>query len=162
MPSASWVNVPKSPRFANPSQGSLSSQSDSENSPKFRLSDLESAAFLVVEENLVEGRRAKVMTECAASLPVVYDAILHIVHSHEWENQEDISADLLLPIVEAIHFPSGGRSGSGSEIDRYRCLWGTCTKIIKRRDHMLNHVRNHLGLKPWVCSFTSADAERRW
>jgi len=33
-------------------------------------------------------------------------------------------------------------------------------KVIKRRDHMLNHVRCHLGLKPWVCVFISAGAHK--
>ena len=137
----------------------------------FPLLDPEAATLLVVEEKpveenlvekLVKEKRARVMTACAGSSPVVHDAILHIVHSLEWEKQEDIPSDLLLPIVEEIHFPDGGRSGSRSGIDRYRCLWGTCATVIKRRDHMLNHVRTHLGLKPWVCGFTSADADQRW
>jgi hypothetical protein len=100
------------------------------------------------------------MTECAASPPVVRDAVFHIVHSPEWEAQQEVLGDLLMPIVEAIHFPNGGRSGSRGGIDRYRCLFGClCAKVIKRRDHMLNHVRCHLGLKPWVCGFASVDKQ---
>ena len=64
-----------------------------------------------------------------------------------------------MPIVEAVLFPNGGRSGSRGGIDRYRCLFGDCGKVIKRRDHMLNHVRCHLGLKPWVCGFASVDKQ---
>ena len=168
MPSpSSWVDVPQSPPFPNNlSQNSPSSQTDSEHSPTFRFSPYETAALLPslppATQLPLEDRRVKVMTDSAGSLPVVHDAILHILHLSEWEKQEDVPGDLLAPIVEAIHFPNGGRSGSRGGIDRYRCLWGTCGKVIKRRDHMLNHVRCHLGLKPWVCGFISSDADKKW
>jgi hypothetical protein len=106
-----------------------------------------------------EEKRAKVITECAVSPPIVRDAVYQIVHSPEWEAQQEVHGDLLMPIVEAVFFPNGGRSGSRGGIDRYRCLFGTCGKVIKRRDHMLNHVRCHLGLKPWVCGFASVDKQ---
>ena len=165
MPSPSWADVPQSPLFPNRSQNSPSSQSDSEHSPRLRLSPFEAAALLPsppATQPSVEEKRAKVMTESAGSPPVAHDRIFHIIHLPEWEKQEDVPSDLLVPIFEAILFPNGGRSGSRGGIDRYRCLWGTCGKVIKRRDHMLNHVRCHLGLKPWVCGFISEDVDKKW
>lgn len=151
----------QSPPFPGPSRTSRSSQSDSESS--FRLSPFSSTALLSpsppATRRPLEEKRAKVITDCAASPPVVRDAVFHIVHSPEWEAQQEVHGDLLMPIVEAVFFPNGGRSGSRGGIDRYRCLFGACHKVIKRRDHMLNHVRCHLGLKPWVCGFASVDKQ---
>jgi len=160
-----WVEALQSPPYLNPSRTTPSSHSDSEHSLSFRCSPsaASAAARLSPTPQLpIEGRRAKVTAESAASPSVVRDAILHILHSPEWEQQEEVPGDMLTPIVEAIHFPNGGRSGSRGGIDRYKCLFGTCAKVIKRRDHMLNHVRCHLGLKPWICSFISADAHKQW
>lgn len=151
----------QSPPFPGPSRTSPSSQSDSDSS--FQLSPFSPAALLSPSSSAtqrpLEDRRAKVITECAPSPSVVRDAVLHIIHSPEWEAQQEVHGDLLMPIVEAVHFPNGGRSGSRGGIDRYKCLFGACAKVIKRRDHMLNHVRCHLGLKPWVCGFPSVDKQ---
>ena len=159
--SSSPFETRQSPPFAGPSQTSASSQSDSEAS--FRLSPFSPAALLSpsppATRRPIEEKRAKVITESAASPPIVRDAVFHIVHSPEWEAQQEVHGDLLMPIVEAVFFPNGGRSGSRGGIDRYRCLFGACGKVIKRRDHMLNHVRCHLGLKPWVCGFASVDKQ---
>lgn len=158
-PSPLWVDPRQSPPFPNPSRTSPSFQSDSESS--FRLSPFSSAALLTspppATRPPLEEKRAKVMRECAASPPVVREAVFHILHSPEWEAQQEVHGDQLILIVEAIHFANGGRSGSRGGIDRYRCL--ICAKVIKRRDHMLNHVRCHLGLKPWVCVFASMDKQ---
>jgi hypothetical protein len=165
--SSSWAH--QSPLFLDPSQPNSSphsAHSDSE-SPSSRLSPSSAIAVLSPPRHAAtllpsEEKRMKIMAECSTSLPVVQDAILHILNSFEWECQGEVQGDLLIPIIEAVHFPNGGRSGSRGGIDRYRCRYGACTKVIKRRDHMLNHVRCHLGLKPWVCSFTSVDTNKAW
>lgn len=158
---SSQFEARQSPPFPGPSRTSPSSQSDSDSS--FQLSPFSPAALLSpsppATQRPLEEKRTKVITECAPSPPVVRDAVFHIVHSPEWEAQQEVHSDVLMPIVEAVHFPNGGRSGSRGGIDRYKCLFGACAKVIKRRDHMLNHVRCHLGLKPWVCCFSSVDKQ---
>ena len=162
MPSSPWVEARQSPHFPIPSQTHSSSQSDSD-----RLSPCSAATSLspphaTTPQPPLEEKRRKIMTECAPAPPVVRNAVSSVVNSLEWQSQGDIHSDLLMPIVEPIHFANGGRSGSRGGIDCYRCRFGLCTKVIKRRDHMLNHVRCHLGLKPWVCAFISVDAHKQW
>jgi hypothetical protein len=153
----------QSPAFPGPSRTSPSTSTQSDSDSSFQLSPFSPTALLSpsppATQHPLEEKRIKVIAECAPSPPVVRDAVYHILHSPEWEAQQEVNGDLLMPIVEAVHFPNGGRSGSRGGIDRYRCLFGACAKVIKRRDHMLNHVRCHLGLKPWVCGFASMDKQ---
>ena len=102
MPSPPWVDVPQSRPFPSRFQYNLSSQLDSEHSTSFRLLPFEVAAFL-----------PSVLPDCAGSPPVVRDALLHILYSLGWEKQEDILADLLLPIVEATRDQEAGLTATG-------------------------------------------------
>jgi hypothetical protein len=150
----SWADPRHSP---NASRGTPSSQSDSENSFSPTAALLPQPSPTTFEE-----KRSRILAECAASPATVREAVLAVVNSSDWEEQADIHGDLLMPLIGAVRFPDGGRPGSRGGIDKYQCRFGSCGKVIKRRDHMLNHVRCHLGLKPWVCGFISADTGKQW
>jgi hypothetical protein len=75
---------------------------------------------------------------------------------------EEISVDALQPLFKAIPYTSkGGKEGSRGGTDKYECLWGGCGKIVKRRDHMVNHVKAHLGIKPFACPFVYEYLDQR-
>ena len=75
---------------------------------------------------------------------------------------EEISVDALQPLFKAIPYASkGGKEGSRGGTDKYECLWGGCGKIVKRRDHMVNHVKAHLGIKPFACPFVYEYLDQR-
>lgn len=46
---------------------------------------------------------------------------------------------------------AGRLNTSGSPSDRFRCFLSPCTKTTKRKDHMADHIRTHLGEKPHQC-----------
>jgi len=67
---------------------------------------------------------------------------------------EEISVKALQLLFKAIPYTSkGGKEGSRGGTDKYKCLWGGCGKIVKCRDHMVNHIKAHLGIKPFACLF---------
>lgn len=75
---------------------------------------------------------------------------------------DEISVDALQPLFTAIPYTSkGGKEGSRGGTDKYECLWGGCGKIVKRRDHMVNHVKAHLGIKPFACPFVYEYLDQR-
>ena len=75
---------------------------------------------------------------------------------------EEISVEALQPLFKAIPYASkGGKEGSRGGTDKYECLWGGCGKIVKRRDHMVNHVKAHLGIKPFACPFVYEYLDQR-
>jgi len=75
---------------------------------------------------------------------------------------EEISVEALQPLFKAIPYTSkGGKEGSRGGTDKYECLWGGCGKIVKRRDHMVNHVKAHLGIKPFACPFVYEYLDQR-
>lgn len=75
---------------------------------------------------------------------------------------DEISVDALQPLFKAIPYTSkGGKEGSRGGTDKYECLWGGCGKIVKRRDHMVNHVKAHLGIKPFACPFVYEYLDQR-
>ena len=56
-------------------------------------------------------------------------------------------------LSEELLFSFAGRlNRSGQQIPGYRCYVEGCSKTTKRKDHMADHVRTHLGEKPFQCS----------
>ncbi|KLO15879.1 hypothetical protein SCHPADRAFT_824046 [Schizopora paradoxa] len=47
---------------------------------------------------------------------------------------------------------AGRLSETGEQISGYRCYITDCNKTTKRKDHMADHIRTHLGEKPFRCS----------
>ena len=55
-------------------------------------------------------------------------------------------------LSEDLLFTFAGRlSTTGIQISGYRCYVSGCTKATKRKDHMGDHIRTHLGEKPYLC-----------
>ena len=52
---------------------------------------------------------------------------------------------------ELIFTFAGRLSESGEVMQGYRCYLNGCSKMTKRKDHMGDHVRTHLGEKPFQC-----------
>lgn len=61
---------------------------------------------------------------------------------------DDLASQFLCKIP-LEYSPSGVGSRSGAKA--FRCLWLGCNKEIKRRDHSLNHIRQHVGSRPYEC-----------
>lgn len=56
-------------------------------------------------------------------------------------------------LADDLLFTFAGRfSSSGAPIPGYRCYVDGCVKVTKRKDHMGDHIRTHLGEKPFQCS----------
>lgn len=56
-------------------------------------------------------------------------------------------------LSDELLFTFAGRlSDQGEPIQGYRCYVSGCEKTTKRKDHMGDHIRTHLGEKPFQCS----------
>lgn len=56
-------------------------------------------------------------------------------------------------LSDELLFTFAGRlSAEGESIQGYRCYITGCEKTTKRKDHMGDHIRTHLGEKPFQCS----------
>lgn len=94
-------------------------------------------------------------------------AIMEILVSSDFSVRGDIPAEKLQAFYISVpHARSeGDKQGSRGGAAGYTCRWHACTqadRIIKRRDHMINHIRGHFGVKPFGCKFGNGVNLPRW
>lgn len=88
--------------------------------------------------------------------PTLHTVACTLLNSPEYRTGSDLDRNLLLSLCRANEYVAGtgnGKHGIRGGIQDYDCLLEGCGKKIKRRDHMLNHLRKHFGIKPFPCPF---------
>ena len=95
--------------------------------------------------------------------------IMDILTSSEFTERGDIPADKLQAFYISVPHArnEGDKQGSRGGAAGYTCRWQACPQAeadrpIKRRDHMLNHIRGHFGVKPFGCKFGNGVNLPRW
>lgn len=101
--------------------------------------------------------------------PSHQQAIMDILTSSDFNERGDIPAEKLQAFYISVpHVRNeGDKQGSRGGAAGYTCRWQACPQAeadrpIKRRDHMLNHIRGHFGVKPFGCKFGNGVNLPRW
>lgn len=101
--------------------------------------------------------------------PAHQPAIMEILTSYDFHERGDIPAEKLQAFYISVPHvrTEGDKQGSRGGAAGYTCRWHACPQAeadrpIKRRDHMLNHIRGHFGVKPFGCKFGNGVNLPRW
>ena len=99
--------------------------------------------------------------------PAHQQAIMDILVAPDFSGRGDIPAEKLQAFYTSVPHArnEGDKQGSRGGAAGYTCRWHACPqgeKLIKRRDHMINHIRGHFGVKPFGCTFGNGVNLPRW
>lgn len=99
--------------------------------------------------------------------PAHQQVIMDILTSSDFGARDDIPAEKLQIFYTSVpHARSeGDKQGSRGGAAGYACRWHACPqaeRTIKRRDHMLNHIRGHFGVKPFACKYGNGFHLPKW
>lgn len=99
--------------------------------------------------------------------PAHQQTVMDILTSPDFSDRDDIPADKLQAFYTSVpHARSeGDKQGSRGGAAGYSCRWHACSqadRTIKRRDHMLNHIRGHFGVKPFGCKYGNGSNLPKW
>jgi hypothetical protein len=99
--------------------------------------------------------------------PAHQQDIIQILASPEFSERGDIPAEKLQTFYNSVPHErcEGDKQGSRGGAAGYTCHWHACSqadRMIKRRDHMLNHIRGHFGVKPFGCRYGNGHNLPRW
>ncbi|KAL5508239.1 hypothetical protein ACEPAH_5858 [Sanghuangporus vaninii] len=115
---------------------------DKTNGPRTNATSRTGANIMVMHESLIPQDVALERAHEGVPTVIVVQKTRYFLMVHPGER-----------LPEELLFSFAGRlNPSGQQIPGYRCYVEGCTKTTKRKDHMADHVRTHLGEKPFQCS----------
>lgn len=104
----------------------------------------------------LDDKQRIIFKQCGAD-PDVQDAVLCILHSDEYRTQHSLPWPLASRLFELIPYRiqqgecvKSGKGCRGAP-EFYECRWRDCHERMRRRLHALEHVHNHVGIRPFIC-----------
>ena len=161
MPPPSWVDVPQSSPFPGPSQNSLSSKSDSVDSPSIRVSSFGAVAPPLLDLDLDLSGRARDIDEMRQNLPQnsALDTLVGRILAADWlhrDKEEPKYSRLTAALVDDLPLAIKPKDGQSIFLafrdEKHKCVF--CAHCEPKPKRMVPHIRAHFGLRPYECQIS--------
>jgi uncharacterized Zn-finger protein len=129
--------------FLHPSSSACSSSSSTSELEQFLIFDCDDSFTVTTFDNLPD--QTLMCTDSCAAFLKESSEILR-VNSLKIQQQDEVSVSSVEDVVKG-----GGVVGDDKVF--YSCNFGDCSKTYSKPAHLRAHLRRHLGLKPYFCTF---------
>ena len=105
--------------------------------------------------SLDDGQRL-IFEKCGAKIDV-QATVLRILHSDEYHTQKPLPWPMASPLLSLIWYQKSNipevKNGKGCRgaPEFYECRWGECRVRMRRKLHALEHIHNHVCIRPYIC-----------